>query len=86
MRSHDRRRLRSSGRAAAARRFVGIAAMSVYAVGRAGGCRPVPDGPRGPRHRVVLDPSCRVAGRVLVIAGIAIFCAGIADEERGYRE
>ena len=34
-----------------------------YAVRRADGCRPVRGGPRGPRRRVVLDPSCRVAGR-----------------------
>src|SRR5215204_6898664 len=41
----------------------GVRAAERYAVGRGDGCRPERGEPRGPRHRVVLDPFCRVAGR-----------------------
>jgi hypothetical protein len=86
MRSHDRRRLRSSARAAAARRFVGIAAMSVTLSGvRAAVVLYV----AGLAVLVIGLSSILFAGwlaALLVIAGIAIFCAGIAAEERGYRE
>ena len=41
----------------------GAPAAERFAVGRGDGCRPVRGGPRGHRRRVILDPSCRVAGR-----------------------
>ena len=57
-----------------------------YAVGRADGCRPYV---AGFAVIVVGLSSILLAGwlaALLVIAGSAIFCAGIAVEERGYRE
>ena len=57
-----------------------------YAVGRADGCRPYV---AGFAVIVVGLSSILLAGwlaALLVIAGSAIFCAGIAAEERGYRE